>query len=40
MERLSDLGIRALTRPVSGQVIHLDDQIPGFGVRVSQGGAK
>ena len=40
MERLTDLSIRAFAPPESGQVIHLDDQLPGFGVRVSQGGSK
>ena len=38
--RLTDVSIRALTAPPSGQKIHLDDAIAGFGVRVSRGGAK
>ncbi|MBO6540292.1 MAG: site-specific integrase [Rhizobiaceae bacterium] len=38
--RLTDLSIRALTSPDKGQVTHYDDTLPGFGVRVSQGGTK
>ena len=40
MARLSDLSVKALKAPLTGQVTHLDDQILGFGVRVSQGGSK
>ncbi|MGD9715411.1 MAG: tyrosine-type recombinase/integrase [Thermomicrobiales bacterium] len=40
MSRLTDLTVRALPSPASGQVIHHDNQVIGFGVRVSQGGAK
>lgn len=38
--RLTDLAIKNLKIPQSGQVIHWDDSLPGFGVRVSQGGTK
>jgi integrase len=37
---LTDLSIRALTVPNHGQVDYWDARTPGFGVRVSQGGAK
>lgn len=40
MKSLTDIGIRNLTAPTSGQVITFDDLIPGFGVRISQGGTK
>ena len=35
-----DLSIRALKLPASGQVTHWDASLPGFGVRISQGGSK
>ncbi|HTW53114.1 MAG TPA: tyrosine-type recombinase/integrase [Stellaceae bacterium] len=39
--RLSDLSIRALPVPAKGQKLYYDStSIPGFGVRVSQGGAR
>ena len=38
--RLTDLSIRALPTPKKGAVIVSDDLIPGFGVRVSEGGTK
>jgi integrase len=38
--RLTDLSIRKLKAPDSGQKTHFDDSLPGFGIRVSQGGAK
>lgn len=38
--RLTDISIRALKTPESGAVIHYDDTLPGFGVRVSEGGTK
>lgn len=38
--RLTDLSIRALKAPEKGQVTYADDALPGFGVRVSQGGTK
>lgn len=37
---LTDISIRALTPPSKGQITYWDDTTPGFGVRVSQGGAK
>lgn len=38
--RLTDISVRALKAPDKGQVTHYDDTLPGFGVRVSQGGSK
>ncbi|WP_417629027.1 Arm DNA-binding domain-containing protein [Pararhodobacter aggregans] len=38
--RLTDIGIRSLAIPAKGQKTYVDDTLPGFGVRVSQGGAK
>ncbi|MBO6726120.1 MAG: tyrosine-type recombinase/integrase [Rhizobiaceae bacterium] len=38
--RLTEISIRALKSPEKGQVTHYDDSLPGFGVRVSQGGSK
>src|SRR5579872_3633503 len=38
--RLTDISVRALKVPERGQVKHFDDTLKGFGVRVSQGGAK
>lgn len=38
--RLTDLSIRKLKAPNSGQKTFFDDGLPGFGVRVSQGGTK
>ena len=37
---LTDISIRSLKAPEKGQVTYLDDNLSGFGVRVSQGGAK
>lgn len=37
---LNDVGLRSLKPPVTGQVDYWDDGLPGFGCRVSQGGAK
>ncbi len=37
---LSDRSLRALATPEAGQVMHWDQSLAGFGVRVSQGGAK
>jgi len=37
---LTDLQIRKLKLPKTGQKTYFDDTLPGFGVRVSQGGAK
>ena len=38
--KLTDLTIRALKSPEKGAVIHYDDTLAGFGVRVSEGGTK
>lgn len=38
--RLTDISIRALKIPANGATIFHDDLIPGFGVRVSEGGTK
>lgn len=38
--RLTDLQIRKLGAPETGQKTYFDEALPGFGVRVSQGGAK
>lgn len=40
MPSLTDATIRALKPPAQGQKMYLDDNIRGFGVRVSQGGTK
>jgi hypothetical protein len=37
---LTDLSIRSLKSPEHGQKTYHDDTLPGFGVRVSQGGTK
>lgn len=37
---LTDLSVRKLKPPSKGQVTYTDDTLPGFGVRVSQGGVK
>jgi Arm DNA-binding domain len=36
--RLTDMTIRSLKAPTQGAVVFNDDLIPGFGVRVSEGG--
>lgn len=38
--RLTDLQIKRLRAPERGQKTYFDDALPGFGVRVSQGGSK
>ena len=38
--RLTDLSIRKLQAPEHGQKSYFDDSLPGFGVRISQGGSK
>ena len=38
--RLTDITIRALKAPTEGAIIYCDDLIPGFGIRVSEGGTK
>ncbi|MBK8458712.1 MAG: integrase arm-type DNA-binding domain-containing protein [Phyllobacteriaceae bacterium] len=37
---LTDLSVGKLKPPTSGQITYYDDALPGFGVRVSQGGSK
>ena len=37
---LTDVAVRALKPPFEGQVTYFDKSLPGFGVRVSQGGTK
>jgi integrase len=37
---LTDMGLRSLPPPVSGQISYWDSKLPSFGVRVSQGGSK
>ena len=37
---LSDAGVRSLKAPLEGTVDYWDTKLPGFGCRVSQGGAK
>lgn len=39
-QRLTDLEVKKIQPPAKGQVIHLDNSLPGFGLRVSQGGTK
>ena len=38
--RLTDLRIKQLKVPETGQRTHFDDALPGFGIRISQGGSK
>jgi hypothetical protein len=38
--KLTDVTIKSLRPPESGQKTYWDDAVPGFGVRVSQGGSK
>lgn len=38
--RLTDLSVKALRPPTTGQETYWCDQLPAFGVRVSQGGSK
>ena len=38
--RLTDISVSALRAPERGQKTYRDDTLPGFGVRVSQGGSK
>jgi integrase len=37
---LTDIGVKALRAPERGQITYIDSTLPGFGVRVSQGGKK
>jgi integrase len=38
--KLTDISIRTLKSPPKGAIIYTDDSLPGFGVRVSEGGTK
>lgn len=38
--RLTDITVKALPPPASGQRLYMDDAVQGFGVRVSAGGTK
>ena len=38
--RLTSLSIDKLSAPEKGQKTHFDDGLPGFGIRISQGGSK
>jgi hypothetical protein len=38
--KLTDRSIASLAAPAKGQKMYRDDLVPGFGVRVSQGGSK
>lgn len=40
MANLTDLTIRSLLPPLKGQTDYFDDALPGFGVRISQGGTR
>lgn len=40
MANLTDLSIRSFPLPAQGQRDYFDDAVPGFGVRVSQGGTR
>jgi len=40
MPTLTEITVRNLKPPPKGQVAYMDDALPGFGVRVSEGGAK
>ena len=37
---LTELAVRSLKPPGKGSKVHSDDAVPGFGIRVSQGGVK
>ena len=38
--KLTDRAVKAVTPPAKGQVDYFDERLPGFGLRVSQGGHK
>lgn len=38
--RLTDISVKGLKAPQTGQLTYWDESVPGFGVRVSQGGSK
>ena len=40
MVNLTELGIKALKPPEHGQKDYFDDDLAGFGIRISQGGAR
>jgi hypothetical protein len=40
MANLTDIAIRALPAPPKGQKDYFDDALPGFGIRISQGGTR
>jgi hypothetical protein len=40
MSNLTDLAIRSLPLPQTGQRDYFDDAVPGFSIRVSQGGTR
>jgi len=40
LAHLTDITIKNLKPPESGQLTYTDDDLPGFGVRISQGGVK
>src|SRR5271167_3406799 len=37
---LTDLQVKAIKTPETGQVSYFDSRLPGFGLRISQGGRK
>jgi len=37
---LTDVTVRSLEAPLSGQTTYWDENVPGFGIRISQGGTK
>src|SRR5689334_22733478 len=39
-QRLSDPGVKKIAAPATGNRIHYDDIVPGFGVRVTANGAR
>ena len=40
MANLTDLTIRSISPPLKCQQDYFDDALPGFGIRISQGGAR
>jgi hypothetical protein len=40
MANLTDLTIRSISPPLKGQQDYFDDALPGFGIRISQGGTR
>jgi integrase len=37
---LTDISLRALKPPATGQIVYYDKSLPGFGIRISQGGSR